>query len=98
MNHFWSSLPDNPQPETDGPARHHCTSLSLPVSGRTAPDIAGYISICASYSLLSPLAFSGQALLPLVTPYPFRPFSLAGTGRNDNLLLHQRQGQNPMSI
>ncbi|EBU3152568.1 hypothetical protein CVQ51_17735 [Salmonella enterica] len=49
--------------------------MSSPLYRGTAPDIAGYISICASFSLLSPLAFSGQALLPLATPYPFRPFS-----------------------
>ncbi|EOD0887323.1 hypothetical protein ACFDZU_004640, partial [Salmonella enterica] len=33
---------------------------------------------CASHSPLSPLAFSGPALLPLVAPYPFRPFPFTG--------------------
>ncbi|EBE1550613.1 hypothetical protein DD025_22335 [Salmonella enterica subsp. enterica] len=51
------------------------TSLSSPVYVRTAPDIAGYISICASFSLLSPLAFSGLALLPLVALYHYLAFS-----------------------
>ncbi|EHY71068.1 hypothetical protein SEHO0A_02149 [Salmonella enterica subsp. houtenae str. ATCC BAA-1581] len=42
----------------------------------TAPDIAGYISFCASFSLLSPLAFSDLAPLPLSHPLPFPAFFL----------------------
>jgi len=54
-------------------SRFICTSLSSPVYGRTAPDIAGYISICASFSLL---AFSGLALLLLVGLYLYQALFL----------------------
>ncbi|EDQ4618156.1 hypothetical protein CDE93_001892 [Salmonella enterica subsp. enterica serovar Abony] len=38
-------------------------------------QISPYISTCASFILLSPLAFSGLALFPLTTLYLYLAFS-----------------------
>ncbi|EII2593982.1 hypothetical protein ACT7V1_001914 [Salmonella enterica subsp. enterica] len=84
VNNFRRKLPDNPHQKlihrNTISAPVQCNSLSAPACHRlyTAGihQISPHISICASFSPFSPLAFSGLALLPLVALYLYLAFFL----------------------